>query len=199
MKYNFNKCDLKITAGSPRQFPGDGKPQIAFSGRSNVGKSSLINMLAGRKKLARVSSTPGKTITANFYEVDGMFYLVDLPGYGFARREQSEKEKWSSLIESYFTDFKDSIKAVIQLVDLKVGCTSDDLMMIDYMNKAGIPYIVAATKADKLNATERRAAQEKLCGEKKLNGKRIIVISSVKDEGKDKITGAISDIIGSER
>ena len=193
MKYNFSKNELKITAGAPSQFPRDGKPQIALSGRSNVGKSSLINMLTGRKKLARVSSTPGKTITVNFYEIDGAFYLVDLPGYGFARRDPSEKAKWSALTDGYFTKYPGHSLTVVQLIDLKVGCTPDDLMMIDYMKRSGIPFFVVATKADKLNASERKQATERLHSEKLLQGVKIIVSSSAKDEGRDIITGEISD------
>ena len=195
MKYDFSRNELKITAGNISQFPRDGKQQIALSGRSNVGKSSLINMLTGRKKLARVSQTPGKTITVNFYEIDNAFYLVDLPGYGFARRNPEEKARWSALTDGYFTKYPGRSLTVIQLVDLKVGCTADDLMMIDYMVKMETPFIVVATKADKLNATDRRKAEQSLGSEKLLAGKRIIVSSSVKDEGKEIIIGEISGIL----
>ena len=195
MKYGFSKFELVMTAGTIPQFPKDSLPQIALSGRSNVGKSSLINMLAGRKKLARVSQYPGKTITVNFYKVDNSFYLVDLPGYGFARREAREKEKWSSIVDGYFTKYPGKSKAVIQLIDLKVGCTADDLTMLDFMNRSEIPYIVAATKADKLNVTEKKTALERLIGEELLTGRRIITVSSVKDEGKEEIYGGISDLL----
>lgn len=128
MKPNIQKAELKITAGDPRQFPRDPIPQIAFSGRSNVGKSSLVNSLLGRKSLARVSSSPGKTITVNFYDVDRKLYLVDLPGYGFAKRTFEEKKKWSALTDGYFTSNPDSdlLKLVVQLVDSRIGPTSDD-------------------------------------------------------------------------
>jgi len=195
MRYNFAKNELKITAGLISQFPKDRKPQIAISGRSNVGKSSLINMLTSRKKLARVSSTPGKTVTVNFYEIDGAFYLVDLPGYGFARRDPAEKAKWSALTDGYFTKYDGHFLYVMQLVDLKVGCTDDDLMMIDYMVRSGIPFFVVATKSDKLNTTEKNKAIARLESEPLLQGKRIIITSSVKDEGKDRIQGEISDIL----
>ena len=116
-------AQLKITAGLPKQFPWDGKAQIALSGRSNVGKSSLINNLIGRKSLARVSSEPGKTITVNFYEVNGEFYLVDMPGYGYAKRSPEQKKQWSALTDGYYT--KDgshgTLKAVVQLIDMKAG------------------------------------------------------------------------------
>ena len=105
-KINVNNASLKLSAGMPSQFPADGRPQIALSGRSNVGKSSLINSLLGRKSLARVSSTPGKTITINFYDIDRQIYLVDLPGYGFARRSPDEKKAWSALTDGYFVKNK---------------------------------------------------------------------------------------------
>ncbi len=191
MKYNFNKTELKLTAGLLSQLPSDGKCQIALSGRSNVGKSSMINCLIGRKSLARVSSNPGKTITINYYEVDGAFYLVDLPGYGYAKRNPEDKVKWSNLVDGYFTKYDGNLTAVAQLVDLKVGCTKDDLMMIDFMTKCKYPFFVIATKADKLNVTERKKAIERLCSEPLLKGRKIIVFSSLKGEGKDEIMGEI--------
>ena len=114
---NLQNAALHITAGLREQFPTDGLAQFAFSGRSNVGKSSLINTLLGRKKLARVSAEPGKTITVNFYEIDHTFYLVDLPGYGFAKRPPQDKQRWSRLTDSYFRA-NDALRLVIQLIDL---------------------------------------------------------------------------------
>jgi len=191
MKYNFNKTELKLTAGLLSQLPKDNKAQIALSGRSNVGKSSLINSIIGRKSLARVSSNPGKTITINFYEVDKAFYLVDLPGYGYAKRNPEDKAKWSSLVDGYFTKYGENVTAVAQLVDLKVGCTKDDLMMIDFMARCGYPFFVIATKSDKLNATERKKALDVLYNEPLLKGRKIIVFSSLKGEGKDLVTDEI--------
>ena len=147
MALNTQKVTLKISAGTPRQIPGDPKTQIAFSGRSNVGKSSLINTLLGRKNLARVSSSPGKTITINFYDVDGKLFLVDLPGYGFAKRPPADKEQWSALTDGYFTKNPnvDLLKLVIQLVDSRIGPTADDEMMLSYLREAGIPFLVVAS------------------------------------------------------
>lgn len=191
MKVNINKTDLKITAGLPSQFPADQKPQIAFSGRSNVGKSSLMNALIGRKSLARVSSSPGKTITANFYEVDKSFYLVDLPGYGYARRTASEQAKWSKLVDGYFTEGGERVTAVAQLIDLKVGATRDDLMMLDFLRQAEIPFFVVATKADKPNKTERNAMLEKLRSLPQLEGITILPFSAQSGEGKDSVIAEI--------
>lgn len=155
MKLNVQNASLAVTAGLKSQFPRDGRVQIAFSGRSNVGKSSLINTLLSRKALARVSGQPGKTITINFYDVDKKLYLVDLPGYGFAKRAPADKEKWSRLCNDYFTlSDRRVLAAVVQLIDIKVGPTADDDMMLEWLNRENVPYIVAATKIDKLNSTD---------------------------------------------
>ncbi|MGM9636501.1 MAG: ribosome biogenesis GTP-binding protein YihA/YsxC [Eubacteriales bacterium] len=194
MEPNFVKTTLRITAGLKSQFPTDSLPQIALSGRSNVGKSSLINRLIGRKSLARVSSSPGKTITVNFYEVDASFYLVDLPGYGYARRPGEDRARWSELTDGYFGSGKqknDRIAAVAQLIDLKVGPTADDLTMLDFLTRVGIPFFVIATKADKLNKTERTQAMEKLLACPYLAGRTVIPFSAQSGEGKDEIISEI--------
>jgi len=161
---------------------------VAFSGRSNVGKSSLINSLLGRKSLARVSGTPGKTITINFYDIDKKLFFVDLPGYGFAKRNPEDKKVWSELTDGYFTKNPqlDKLCLVVQLVDSRIGPTEDDLMMIDYLASSEIPFIVVATKCDKLNATERKKSEENLASCEVIpEGTKIIFSSSQKGEGKD--------------
>ncbi|MBQ7364610.1 MAG: YihA family ribosome biogenesis GTP-binding protein [Clostridia bacterium] len=186
MKANIVRTTLSITAGLASQFPKDNRPQIALSGRSNVGKSSLINTVIGRKSYARVSQSPGKTITINFYDVDGQFYLVDLPGYGFAKRTEAEKRKWSNLTDSYFTQKNSSVTAVAQLVDLKVGLTKDDEMMLNFLMEADIPHFIVATKADKPNKTDRNKMLERLITSpytQKAEG--IVLFSSLTGEGKD--------------
>ena len=198
MALNLQNTILKISAGTPKQIPGDPKVQVAFSGRSNVGKSSLINTLLGRKSLARVSSAPGKTVTINFYEVDKKLYLVDMPGYGFARRSPEEKRKWSELTDGYFTSNPniDRLALVVQLidsrigptlVDLKVGPTADDEMMLDYLRQAGLSYVIVATKVDKLNATERKANLAALQNHPLAGGVPVIPFSSLKGEGKEEL------------
>ena len=165
MALNLNNVSLKITAGTVRQFPRSATPQIALAGRSNVGKSSLINTLLGRRALARVSSAPGKTITVNFYDVDGKLFLVDLPGYGYAKRPQEDKARWSELTDGYFTNnpSRDRIMLVLQLVDMRVGPTADDKMMLEWLTASGVPFAVAATKADKLQSKKARTeAMEKI-------------------------------------
>lgn len=158
MKLNLNRTELEISAGKPEQFPRGPIPQVAFSGRSNVGKSSLINSLIGRKSLARVSGSPGKTITVNFYRADDKLYLVDLPGYGYAKRTHEDKLRWSALTDGYFTNNPniDLLKLTVQLIDSRIGPTRDDIDMLNYMIDAGQPHIIVATKADKLNASEKK-------------------------------------------
>ena len=158
IKPNLNNVTLRISAGIPKQFPREGLPQIAISGRSNVGKSSLINTLLGRKALARVSSSPGQTITVNFYDIDKKMFLVDLPGYGYAKRSFEDKKKWSALTDGYFTANPniDLLRGVVQLVDSRIGLTEDDVTMINWLIDSSIPFIVVATKVDKLNATNRK-------------------------------------------
>lgn len=188
MAFNPSNSKLFISAGRVNQFPSKVMPQIVFSGRSNVGKSSLINTMLGRKSLARVSSSPGKTITVNFYEIDSKIMLVDLPGYGFARRPASDKARWSELTDGFFTKNPnlDLLCLAVQLVDLEVGPTADDLMMIDYLHQSGIPFIIVASKADKPNKTNRAAALEKLHNNSRIpSGTTIIPFSSKTGEGKE--------------
>ena len=189
MSLNTQNATLKISAGLPKQFPADPRPQVAFSGRSNVGKSSLINALLGRKSLARVSSSPGKTITINFYDIDKKLYLVDLPGYGFAKRNPEDKKKWSALTDGYFTQNPnlDRLSLVLQLVDSRIPPTADDEMMLEYLRSAGLPYAVVATKTDKLNATERKKNLEALRMHPLIADVPLIPFSALKGEGKDEL------------
>ena len=198
MALKLQNVILKISAGEPRQIPSDPLAQVAFSGRSNVGKSSLINSLLGRKSLARVSSAPGKTITINFYEIDKKLYLVDLPGYGFAKRTLEEKKKWSALTDGYFTqnDNIDRLSLVLQLIDSRIGPTKDDEMMLDYLRAAELPFAVVATKTDKLNATERKKNLEALKNHPLVKGVPVIPFSALKGEGKDELWKIIFEYTG---
>lgn len=196
---NLQNVNLRMTAGEIRQFPSDPIPQIALSGRSNVGKSSLINSLLGRKSLARVSSAPGKTITVNFYELDKKLFLVDLPGYGFAKRPKEDQIKWSTLTDGFFTQNKniDRLAAVAQLVDSRIGLTSDDEDMVNYLNQAGIPYFLIATKVDKLNATERKKNLEAIAAHPLLaKDTRVIPFSALKNEGREEVLRLIAGLTG---
>ena len=189
MSVNLQNTSLRISAGNERQFPADPIPQIAFSGRSNVGKSSLINTLLGRKSLARVSSAPGKTITINFYNVDKKLYLVDLPGYGFAKRNPEDKKKWSALTDGYFTQNPniDRLSLVVQLVDSRMAPTKDDEMMLDFLRQSELPYVVVATKTDKLGATERKKNLAALEAHPLICDVPLIPFSSLKGEGKEEL------------
>jgi GTP-binding protein len=198
MKINVNNANIAITVGNSRQFPRDPRPEVALSGRSNVGKSSLINTLLGRKSLARVSSSPGKTITINYYDIDKKLYLVDLPGYGYAKRSQESKRGWSSLTEDYFVKnpSADAIKLVIQLIDIRTGPTDDDIMMINFLIDNGVKFIVVATKTDKLSKTQLANALDDLHKEYfEGTGIEIIPFSSVSRVGKDEVWKKIADAI----
>lgn len=198
MKFNINNAGISMTVGNAKQFPKDPKPEIALSGRSNVGKSSLINTLLGRKSLARVSSAPGKTITINYYGIDGKLYLVDLPGYGYAKRSMESKRAWSSLTEDYFlkNPSADAIKLVIQLIDIRTGPTDDDIMMINWMIDYEIPFVIVTTKTDKLSKSQLVNALAEL--EKNYfqgTGIEIIPFSSVTREGKDVLWKKITEVL----
>ena len=134
-------------------YPTDGRPEIAFAGKSNVGKSTLINAILGRRALARTSSQPGKTRTINFYDVNGQMYVVDLPGYGYAKVPKSETAKWGQMIEDYLQR-RQELRAIILLIDIRHEPGKNDIMMYDWLKHFGFDIIIAATKADKLNRSQ---------------------------------------------
>lgn len=156
----FDKVEFTAAYGTAKQLPASNVPEIVFSGRSNVGKSSLINKVFNRKNLARVSSVPGKTITVNFFKGDGVWF-VDLPGYGYAKRDQSEKKRWADLMEGYFQSGR-NIPLVVQLIDMRHAPSADDMIMLDFMRQNEIPFVIALTKCDKLNKTETEKRREEL-------------------------------------
>ena len=181
-----------------RKCPQDGKPEYAFIGRSNVGKSSLINMLTRQNKLAMTSATPGKTLLINHFIVNDAWYLVDLPGYGYAKRSKDSKRVWSTLTEDYFVKnpSADALKLVIQLIDIRTGPTDDDILMINWMIDMGVPFLVVATKTDKLSKKQLSEAVESIHNEF-FNGTGIEILpfSSVTREGKDELWNKIFDAI----
>ena len=202
MKFNVNNSNIALTVGDSKQFPRDPRPEIALSGRSNVGKSSLINTMLGRKSLARVSSAPGKTITINYYSVDGKFYLVDLPGYGYAKRSIQSKKSWSSLTDDYFTKnpSADAIKLVVQLIDIRTGPTDDDIMMINFMIDSEVPFVIVATKTDKLSKTQLSNALIDLENNYfKGTGIEIIPFSSVTRDGKEILWNKITEVLNNKQ
>ena len=190
---NYNKAEFTASYGTFKQIPKTERPEIAFSGRSNVGKSSLINKIMNRKSLARVSAMPGKTVTINFFSLENL-YIVDLPGYGYAKVSRSEKERWAELIEGYLNDDR-SLALVFQLIDFRHKPTADDIMMINFLIDSGIPFVIVLTKADKLKKKERIARREAYLTEIPCaDDITMIEFSAETGEGVDEIRAIIEDI-----
>lgn len=172
-------------------------PEVAFAGRSNVGKSSLINRLVNRKKLARVSNTPGRTREINFFEVNGAFVLADLPGYGYARISKDARAAWRPLIEGYLQE-SPTLKGVVQLLDARRQPSDDDLQMLDFLAHLGTPTIIVATKVDKLRTSERERRIAELAMEAGVELSQVIPFSAVTAEGRDELAGAIAFLLRGE-
>ena len=153
MEVNLHNATFVLSAASPRDFLGDGRPQVAFAGRSNVGKSSVINRLLNRKNFARVGAAPGKTVHINCFDIDGTFYLVDLPGYGYARVSKGERDRWGKLMEDYFAR-PGLLTLGVMIVDARHRPTADDQTMARWFRDTGCPLIVVANKLDKLKKSE---------------------------------------------
>lgn len=186
----FQNAEFKAAYGTFSQLPKSDRIEIAFAGRSNVGKSSLINRVFGRRALARVSSVPGKTQTINFYGLENVNF-VDLPGYGYAKVNFNEKKRWADLMEGYFTSDR-NIRLVVQLTDMRHPVTKDDLDMMRFMQSAGYDFIVVMTKSDKLNKTERTKRMEDIHTElAEFGDVKIIPFSASNGEGADEIRKAI--------
>ena len=189
---NFNKAEFDKAFGTLEQLPGTDKTEIAFSGRSNVGKSSLLNKLFNRKNLARVSSVPGKTITVNFYNVDGQRF-VDLPGYGYAKISKQERDRFGRLVEGYFQTGR-KIGLVVQLIDIQHKPSADDYGMIAFLEQMEIPFIVVLTKADKLKKRAYEARLSELETELDHPQYPVIPFSAVTGQGVDEIRDFISKV-----
>lgn len=190
---NFNNVEFEAAAGLSAQLPESSVPEICFAGRSNVGKSSLINRVLGRKAFARVSSRPGKTVTVNFYRLDGL-RIVDLPGYGFARVSFSERTRWSELMEGYFQSGR-NIKTVFLLIDMRHPPTADDIDMLNFLKSAGLPYTVVLTKSDKLNKSEYAARIAELSADKNFRETELVPFSALNGEGTERLRNIISDCL----
>ena len=193
MDINYNLARFLYSVASFDKLPNDGKPEICFAGRSNVGKSTLINKIFNRKNFARVSSKPGKTVTINYYEA-GDIYFVDLPGYGYAKISSSTEEGYSDLIENYFNSSR-NIKLVFQLIDSRRGITENDADMIKFLQYHNINFAVVITKCDKLNKTELDNAINGVKNDPLLKGAQVIATSSVKTQGIDEIKQKIAQYI----
>ncbi len=174
--------------------PPPGLPEVAFAGRSNVGKSSVINTLVRRKKTARVSNTPGRTREINFFDVNGAFVLADLPGYGYARVSKDARATWRPLIEGYLTG-SSALRGIVQMLDARRTPTDDDLHMLDFLAKTQLPTIVVATKIDKLRAAERAERIKTLALEAGIDGEQLIPFSAVTREGRDELAEAIASLV----
>ena len=169
-----------------RPFPGQGLPEIAMAGKSNVGKSSMINSVLGNSKLARISSAPGKTRLINFFKVNDQFWLVDLPGYGFAKAPKAERDRWAAMIEGYLQG-SEHLKRVLHLVDIRHEPTRDDQMMVEYLRHYDIPFTVVATKADKLSKAARGRSIPLICRTLAVQPWEVIPYSSEDGTGREKI------------
>ena len=190
---NFSNAQFVTSFGKLSQLPPSDRPEICFSGRSNVGKSTLINKILNRKSLARVSSVPGKTVTINFFSLDGI-YLADLPGYGYAKVSKGEKRAWSGLIGGYLADERRQLALVIQLVDMRHAPSKDDLQMINYLIDSELPFIIVLTKADKLNKSERAARMQAFTEEIPCFEDLVTVpFSAVTGEGVEEVRAIIED------
>lgn len=191
---NYNTVQYEASYGTSRQLPVSDLPEIAFSGRSNVGKSSLINKIFNRKNLARVSSMPGKTTTVNFFRVSDVRF-ADLPGYGYAKRSDSERKRWADLMEGYFQSER-HLKLVVQLIDMRHPPSQDDITMLHFIRETGYPCIIVLTKCDKLNKTERAKRREAFEQELALAGDCVkIEFSALSGEGVEQVKAEIEKAI----
>lgn len=181
---NIHNVSFIVSAVNEKQYPNFKFNEIAMVGRSNVGKSSLINKLLNRKNFARVSSKPGKTITINFYNIDDSLGIVDLPGYGYAKVSKSEKEKWGDMINSYLNGRK-NLKVIFMLIDSRHGPTDDDIMMLDWIKFYRKDFFVIATKVDKLKPSQRKEILEDCFNKLSIDNDKFIPFSAQTGEGKD--------------
>lgn len=194
----INKSELEAIAVKPRQYPPENLPEIAFAGRSNVGKSSLLNNLTGRKKLAHVSGNPGKTRTINFYKINDNFRIVDLPGYGYAKLSKSMTEGWAEMMEAYISR-RENLRKVIQLVDIRHEPSKLDIQMYDYLRYYGLDGIVVATKADKISSNQKQKSLNIIRKTLNMNKDDVIIpISSLKKTGTEILIKEIELILSSK-
>ena len=190
---NYHQAQFERSFGTSEQLPASDLPEIAFAGRSNVGKSSMINKLFNRKQLARVSAVPGKTATINFFHADGIRF-ADLPGYGYAKVSKSEKRRWGELIEGYFAGGRD-LRLVFQLIDMRHAPTADDILMVNFMIDQEIPFVLILTKKDKLSASAQKDRLKKLQTELPCAGQiTMIPFSSQTGEGVEAVKQVIAEI-----
>ena len=189
MAINLQKAEFILSAVAPKFFLRDGLPQVAFSGRSNVGKSSVINRLLNRKNFARVGAAPGKTTQINYFKIDNAFYLVDLPGYGYAKVSKAERDRWGKLMESYFAD-PELMTLGVMIVDSRHKPTADDCTMAQWYREAGCPFVVVANKLDKLKKSQVEPNLQVIRETLEL-GDVVIPFSAEKGTGRQELVSAI--------
>jgi GTP-binding protein len=195
VRTNFSKVEFIRSAANPSGFLRDGRPQFAFAGRSNVGKSSVINRLVNRKNMAYVGASPGKTTQINYFRIDQKAYLVDLPGYGYAKVSQAEKERWGRLMESYFQDGAEFITIGVLIVDIRHKPTANDIIMHDWFRQTGCPEIILANKLDKLKKSQVEPALAVIRETLLLDEEDILIpFSAEKGAGKDELIGILSQV-----
>ena len=191
MAINLQKAEFNLSAVAPKFFLRDGLPQVAFSGRSNVGKSTVINRLLNRKNFARVGAAPGKTTQINYFKIDNAFYLVDLPGYGYAKVSKAERDRWGKLMESYFAD-PELMTLGVMIVDSRHKPTADDCTMAQWYREAGCPFVVVANKLDKLKKSQVEPNLQVIRETLELGeGDVVIPFSAEKGTGRQELVSAI--------
>ena len=191
MAVNLQKTEFILSAASPKDFRRDALPQVAFAGRSNVGKSSVINRLLNRKNFARVGAAPGKTTQINYFKIDNAFYLVDLPGYGYARVSKGERDRWGRLMEGYFAD-PELMTLGVMIVDARHKPTADDCTMAQWYRGAGCPFLVVANKLDKLKKSEVEGNLQRIRETLELGEEDMVIpFSAEKGTGRDELLRAI--------
>lgn len=191
----IKKAELECVAVRKNQYPETNLTEIAFAGRSNVGKSSLLNLLTNRKSLARVSGSPGKTRTINFYRINDEFRIVDLPGYGYAKVSKSESEKWGEMMEDYLSARENLVK-VIQLVDIRHAPSAQDVQMYDYLKYYHLDGIVVATKADKVSRNEMQKCMSVIRKTLDMSKEDVIIpVSALKRSGQDELLSVIESLL----
>lgn len=190
----IKKAQFITSLDALKSFPGQGRPEIAMVGKSNVGKSSMINKLTNNGKLARTSAEPGKTRLINLFDINSEIILVDLPGYGFAKVSRDEKRRWAGMIEGYLSGSK-TLKRVLLLVDMRHQPTNDDIDMVNYLRHYGIPFTVVATKADKLSRAERSRSIPVICRMLAVQPWEVIPFSSEDGMGRDKVLDLLDTLL----
>ena len=184
---NLNRAEFIRSAAAPKQFIRSSLPKVAFAGRSNVGKSSVINRIVNRKQFAKVGATPGKTVHVNYFEIDGKMHFVDLPGYGFAKVSQNERDRWAGLMESFFAE-NETFDVGVLIVDARHKPTADDIRMTEYFRNAGHEFVVLANKLDKLKKSEIEASMALIRQTLSLDeGTELIPFSAEKGDGRERL------------